>query len=387
MELARDIERWLADDPVSVLSDSLLDRCGRWFRRNRSAAKLLALATTAVLAISLFSAFGFQRLAQHEHQALIMAQTAREQSLRMAAQFAAKTVAGEIDLRWRILETEASDQDIRELLMQHDPLAPNRDQMKQLQAWLDSRFIEHKAVTRPASWLIADSIGRQLARSPAADTIGEMFQFRDYYHGQGKDLDPTLAVEIPPLRQVHRSMVFNSQASGQDLVAFSVPIWSGKPGSDERRVLGVLAMTVAAGEFHILKTALSKDQIAVLVDTRPDFISGTERRGRVLQHPRISNQPGPTDMQNDWRLPEDRVDQLIALRNSRLQGTRSPSPALSDEEGLSQAWTNRYRDPLHHDPTQPWLAAFEPVFVDSRSDEGARDSGWVVIIQMLAPKD
>jgi hypothetical protein len=92
-------------------------------------------------------------------------------------------------------------------------------------------------------------------------------------------------------------------------------------------------------------------------------------------------------MQNDWRLPEDRVDQLIALRNSRLQGTRSPSPALSDEEGLSQAWTNRYRDPLHHDPTQPWLAAFEPVFVDSRSDEGARDSGWVVIIQMLAPKD
>jgi serine/threonine-protein kinase len=56
--LAEDVERWLADEPVSACRESFTRRAGRWARRNRSqviaggAAVLVALAgLTAVLAV------------------------------------------------------------------------------------------------------------------------------------------------------------------------------------------------------------------------------------------------------------------------------------------------------------------------------------------------
>jgi hypothetical protein len=36
LEMATDLEAWLADEPVSVHSESFTERLARWARRNRS---------------------------------------------------------------------------------------------------------------------------------------------------------------------------------------------------------------------------------------------------------------------------------------------------------------------------------------------------------------
>jgi tetratricopeptide (TPR) repeat protein len=51
-ELARDVENWLADEPVPVLPESWPARLGRWARRHRTAtATIMALLLTAVVAL------------------------------------------------------------------------------------------------------------------------------------------------------------------------------------------------------------------------------------------------------------------------------------------------------------------------------------------------
>ncbi len=52
--LADDVERWLADEPVTAFRDSLLTRLTRWARRHRTAAASAGmLLTTAVVALSI----------------------------------------------------------------------------------------------------------------------------------------------------------------------------------------------------------------------------------------------------------------------------------------------------------------------------------------------
>jgi tetratricopeptide (TPR) repeat protein/tRNA A-37 threonylcarbamoyl transferase component Bud32 len=48
-ELAADIEKWMADEPVSVIADTLFDRGRRWFRHHRALA-LVSLASLVLLA-------------------------------------------------------------------------------------------------------------------------------------------------------------------------------------------------------------------------------------------------------------------------------------------------------------------------------------------------
>jgi serine/threonine-protein kinase len=55
LELARDVERWLADEPVSALPEPLLDHARRWTRKHRT----LATTAGALLVAGLIGATGF----------------------------------------------------------------------------------------------------------------------------------------------------------------------------------------------------------------------------------------------------------------------------------------------------------------------------------------
>ncbi len=78
LQLRDDIQRWLADEPVSVYQERRLERAGRWFRRHRN----LAIGTMAVLAamvvISLIAALFINQARLREAEALASEQDARK---------------------------------------------------------------------------------------------------------------------------------------------------------------------------------------------------------------------------------------------------------------------------------------------------------------------
>ncbi len=116
-------------------------------------------------------------------------------------------------------------------------------QRTRLQAWLDSRFIKHTDTTHAAAWFITDARGIQLSRSPASgDTEGRSFATRDYFHGGGRELTAAEVAANPPapIRHTHVSRPFRSRATGELMIAFATPVWSGSPRAAGSRVLGVL---------------------------------------------------------------------------------------------------------------------------------------------------
>lgn len=390
-DLSDDVERYLADEPVTCCSESWAQRLGRWMRRNRTwtvsavAALVVGILTATVAAIWL------ARMADQERGARVAAERMREQSLRVAAKFAARTVASEIDLRWRILEAEAADAELHRLLLSLEKAKAADGDRNSLQTWLETRHVEHSQATRATSWFITNHEGAQVARSPLDEkTIGRSYAFRDYFHGRGRDFAETVQ-GVTPITNVHRSIVFQSQATHNLMVAFSVPVWNGKPEAPGRRVLGVLAMTVELGRFGALQTGLRQNQMAVMIDTKADWIEGKAHKGLILHSPRLVELHLSQLEQGGRRLPVFRLDKrqvelLEELRRVELEReTRRESLAWEkrltlQDEPLAGSLDRDFRDPVGGVSEGRWLAAFEPVIVKGRPTD-IRDSGWVVAVE------
>jgi hypothetical protein len=331
-----------------------------------------------LILLSLLSAFWFKHMAGREAKAHQRAEHARQDNLSATARFAALTVAGEIDLRWRILETEAADPDLRDLLLKAQQTPVDPETRSKLQAWLDARYIEHNRTARASSWsLNLRQRGIQIARSPFSDrTVGQPFAFRDYFHGQGRDRDPAEQADIEPIQEVHRSAVYKGKADDQFRVAFSAPVWSGKAGTLNRKVVGVLNMTVEMGKFNILQ-GLGPNQLAVLVDTKSDWIEDDERQGLILHHQRYQDLRDEGDKSITlFRLDAEMVRLLAKLRNDRVRQDEAADRSRDAAVHLSQD----YQDSTGGKYEGAWHAAFEPVLIKGRPDH-IKDTGWVVIIQ------
>jgi serine/threonine protein kinase/tetratricopeptide (TPR) repeat protein len=70
-ELAEDVERFLADEPVKAMPESTLSRLGRWTRRNRSFVGYAAASLIFVTVVSVVAAISNNRLrkeAEHQQQ-------------------------------------------------------------------------------------------------------------------------------------------------------------------------------------------------------------------------------------------------------------------------------------------------------------------------------
>jgi hypothetical protein len=303
------------------------------------------------------------------------------ESNHFAAQSLADRFALEVDKRWRILEQEAADPRLRGWLKESLDAPAGTKRHPGFQGWLEGRHADHDGqftpATRARSWFVVNRAGTQLARSPWSDlTVDKNFAYRDYFHGLGRDFDPTSKVpRPPPIRKPHLSIFYVSKATDRMIVSFSVPVWDGPPGGSEP--LGVLAMTAELGHCAALQG--SRDQFAVLVDTRP---GASDRRGLVVGHPRLhtpaKGRPGvaefyvaPGVVEQAARLRTQRVDEL----QRQLRG-EPPRPA----EASAADSVSDYRDPLEEDYAGVWLVTLEPVLVPRGRDE-VRDTGWVVLVQ------
>lgn len=353
LDLANDIESYLADEPVQAYAEPSTRRVARWSRRHRSLVGTMLISTAILMAIITGSALWLGYMARSEHDARLTAELAKQQSLQTSAKFAAKTIAGQIDLRWRILEAAVRDSQIKEAMATINEEPDDVARWEGAQAWLNQQFIqlqEENALDVNSLFLL-DVDGRQVARAPMSNTIGNSYAFRDYFHGKGHDLEES-SMDVAPIQQANLSATYSSDTSDTLKVAFSVPIFAGTGA--QRKVIGVLGMSVELGDFGILDTDISGNQMVVLIDLRPDTIDDVSQRGLILHHPAFESLAG---QRRSTRIDQDTLQKVDAEETSLR---------LID-----------YLDPI---TKEHWNVAIEKLVVEGRRGPN-RTPGWAVMVQ------
>lgn len=395
-DMADDIERWLADEPIHARKESRLERCGRWIRHHREWTMAIVLTLTIISTVVSLAAVGQGRLAGREHVARLTAQAAHAESLQLTAQFVARAVGKDLQSRWLILQKAASEPAFVKMVERaaaNGSIPPEGD--PEVQLWLS----EHRAVYSeeggPAiatSWFVTMADGIQLGRAPRGPSIGKFFGYRDYFHGKGRDLDPDEIAQnpLPPVDRPYRSIVFKSKSNGEFMIALSTPVWgevTEPDGTTSRQVLAMLAMSQSLGDFEVLNARMGEERVVVLVDTGQNAQGD---RGTVLHDSRTSR-PEWIESQQDAladqtrQVPGNVLDELTELRALRkLQHEQSVGSKSLNSRGSIQ---DQYAD--YATPETAWTAAFEPIIFRRPRDmhEGAEDSsfledtGWVVVVQ------
>jgi serine/threonine protein kinase len=388
-ELIDDLERWMADEPVSAWKESPLAKAARWTRKNRawSLAGIVMMVTVSLGSVTAAvmmhqSKAAEVRAAQMEAsaeaigRALQKEEAARADGMRVAARLAAQAIAADVDLRWRILESRAADPEVIRLLTAAGGKGLGTPEQQLLQAWIDK--------ARPAepisssSWRLYDAGGYQLARSPAnTDTLGKTARYRDYFHGQGRDLPIDTPVEAArPLREAYRSQPYVATVSRIPAVTFSAPIWKDADRSAEP--IGVLAMSVDLGEYGNLLKGMNSGQAAALVDLRGDHVDAEPKNGLILFHPKLPNRV----FDNGGAI---RVSESDVAKFRKLQAAAARSMSTGGEvpqAALEGNFLTDYIDPVANPEHRTVRAAVEPILIPSRLEKSG-NLEWVVIVQDL----
>ncbi len=328
----------------------------------RIALGIFTLAAVSVIGWLIIQATGRRESVHEAHQA-------RQHALQVAARFATSEILKEINQRFDILEKLATDQTLRQRMVQIDNSPGDERLWKPLEDWLGARRSDYDRQAPADSWFINDARGVQVARSPRSDTtIGENFAHRDYFHGKGAEL-PEGTRNLKPIDSPHLSAVYRSTSTRYLKVAFSVPIENGLKGA-RRKVVGVLAMSVDLGEFNVLENDLPPGHEVVLIDLREATIDDQTRRGLVLHRQAETSyregQPPP------WIGAEllDRIEKLLA----------GIDPSTADGAILTN-----YRDEALT-AGKPYWGALRPV-IDRRPDEPVYDTRWLVLVQEPLARD
>jgi len=379
LNLAADLEAFVADEPVSVLEETMFERLRRTARNHRGLVLSALAGLVAVAVVSGLTSVWLRQREVRERQlrevadgARAVAEAAEQDGVRLAANFAAQTVAGEIDVHWRILEALAADPIVRGRL---GDLAAGGDAETirgELQRWLLERVQEYDSLGAD-SWFIMSGAGEQLARRPFEEkTVGKSYATRDYFHGLGRELAEG-STDVEPIRGPHLSRAYDSSSDGSLKIAYSVPVWPLAGGPGRSRPVGVLAMTAKAGDFSILHRGLSGGQVGVLVDMRGP--GGDDPPGLVLHHPNLrALQIAAIERGEGVRkfLPAETVGRLdLQLKRARM----------GDTDDVIEP---HYIDSLADDPAAEWIAAFEPVVIANRPADRPelRYPGLVVIVEL-----
>ena len=326
----------------------------------------------ALVIMSLFTWNAFQSVIDQSDRAL------RERVLEgnlFAAQFAAKTVAYELDRRYRTLESFSVSrrfQDYLKDLLADPDLAVVRRKLSDPKLSdedrdvIRSQFLNHpkrlilqqrldevyRDPRRPAagSWFVTDEHGLQLARAPHGSSIAQNYGWRNYFHGGRKDKPSNWRPgDADHIRKTNLSAVYRSASTNRWHVAITTPIYKDKDASE---FIGIVGMSIEPGEFVQLEPG--EDQYSALIDWRPG-----EHQGLVLQHPLFRQL-----LRTQGKIPD-------RFREVRLEADDLPdTPERRDN----------YVDPFALEPEgqdfdRSWLAEMAPV--DGRDG----NTGWILIVQ------
>ncbi|HEX5104810.1 MAG TPA: protein kinase [Pirellulaceae bacterium] len=357
--LAADVERYLADQPVSVLRESRSESALRWMRRHRGAALMGLMGLISLTLLALVASLAQFRSAH-------VANEARKTSLHTSATFAAKMLGREVESRWLALEVAAEDPELIQLLRRWEeetdkssgesPLHPRFD------TWLAARREQLDPAHPAFSWFINDRRGIQVGRHAQDGKTfhGESFAHRTYFHGGEHDLASEQLQFARPIDRPNLSPVFenrsyedNSEQQHKLTATCSVPI------RDGGQIVGVLGTSIEITAFEALRLDPSQEHVALLIDSRPDW---KDDRGLVLFH---GDQAGKSHPAPNNQRPT--IDASLLSRMLALQSGSVASDVLTD-----------FRDPDAGDAPMA-MAGYAPVWV--RPDRTTpRFSGWIVIV-------
>jgi hypothetical protein len=375
-EIAREVDSWMDDEPVSAYVETRWEQVTRWSRRHRTWAQ-----TAAVICISLFTlalvTTGLLIRHGNEQQtalettqgALKTAEASRRENLRALADGAARQMANQVQVRWAMLNVLAHDQQLHDLMptSQEDEmslLTEDEARFNAMHQWLGKKFDEFRDRLSASSIFILSQRGNQLARYPESDELqfGEPrnLAYKTYFHGGDLQLPEAEGANARPVENDSMSAVFFSATDQRRKVAFTVPIR--EDASAEGALIGLLVMTVDVGDFTPpqIQAGEQSERRVMLIDMRPDW---QEREGTILQHPSFEE---AAIVNAQSRVPV--VPEALQTRFSDLLSnwTATQGP---------QIW-EPFMDPELNDEC---LAAITPVVVD------VGRPGWIVVVAEKLP--
>ncbi|MCU0721748.1 MAG: serine/threonine protein kinase, partial [Pirellula sp.] len=211
IEMATELERYIAGQPILCYKESLLERYNRWGRNHRMMIRFLGVCLLLATVFSLFMAITTLRLAESRNKQRMQAEVERSEavrsksiadianrrSLQLAAQLGARSIATEIELRVSQLREEATQPLLRNWVFKLNKDPDDRKSTQELNSWLKDRFLLRVSEKMPTStWIVQNAEGLQIGRVATreadgnASSLGKNFRFRDYFHAQGEDLQP-----------------------------------------------------------------------------------------------------------------------------------------------------------------------------------------------------
>jgi eukaryotic-like serine/threonine-protein kinase len=383
--LADIVDHCLAADPdrrfpnVQAVLDALNNREVR--RARRPMMVLGAIGPALLLAVVAWFAWqGFHAALRDTNTALTDRALA---SSSLAAQFGARAAAKELERLYQLVEQVADSDRFRKAYQatmakpdfknlvdklndpklsedEHDSLGEqfrddtDRIKLQSIFSGLIPPNMRPREDEEVASWFFCDAQGLSMVRLPESRTIGKNFAWRSYFYGGERDMDDASWRPEPGknLKTTTLSAVFRSNATSRWVVAISTPVYD---DSDEKKFIGVVAMTVEVGRLVESLLRSGDQQFAVVVDNRPG-----DNKGVILQHPLFDKL-----LDTQGKLPDH-------FQNYRVTADQLPNDPKRQVH---------YHDPLGDDPEgkkaydRYWLARMEPVIVRNN------DSGWLVIVQ------
>ncbi|MCA9061313.1 MAG: protein kinase, partial [Planctomycetaceae bacterium] len=386
--LADLVDRCLAANPANRLpnAQSIRDElASRERNRSRRPLLLLGVVGPVLLMTALIPLFlhALQRNLRTTENRL----TARAlESDALSARLQAGSLQDELADRLEELENILADEQLTTALeeLMNRPAADVAAEMKQLHdaefasrpQWMQlldaARERADQANTKrnrslDTSWFLQDAHGTQIWRRQFnAETVGENFSWRDYFHGQNVEFDRSDHPAVPrqPIQDRHVSLAFRSDATNRYMVALSVPV-----RNRQGEVIGVFARTAHLGDLQERlgqrfqsADATNIQRIIALVDSR-DW--------HLLDHPYLSSEvlaAAPEDAQSLFHHLQLNPATIREIEHQQASGDVAELrlPEFQDPVGhLSDERAARYQG--------DWMAAMAPI--------PAGNSSWMVIVQ------
>ena len=294
--------------------------------------------------------------------------------------------------RNRVAEVEPIRQDF---LTDQDRLRLKDYFQERLDGYLDiaSKYDEASKVNRAAgkpplrfaSIFVTDAYGTILAVAyddeQSSNSEGINFSYRTYFHGGAEDLEKsTVPGSVDVIATTHLSTAFRSTTTKTYKIGVSTPIYAnevvssdvgGANGSNGKKLLGVMVMTIHLRDFSPFRGTRDKDHFAVLVDSRTGI-----RESTILHHDlfaeldekRRANKLTPDEEAEDYNNYTVNLEQFSEHRNDELFFYYDPFAKAQGGEAYLGKWI----------AAMEWVYLPKKAEVDNESDE---QPGLAVIVQ------